>query len=195
MKPSRIGAIVLGLALLALMLALALSQLLGAPGKSDETATPRVTPLFDLVLADLQGKPQNLGQWRGKLLVVNYWATWCLPCREEMPGFSRLQDKYRDKGVQFVGISIDTPDKIYEFQKTTPVTYPLLIGDIGVMENSAALGNTRQALPFTAVFDHQGKLVLTKLGRLPEADLERQLIELIERHSQDPGSGPRASGR
>jgi thiol-disulfide isomerase/thioredoxin len=112
---------------------------------------------------------------------VNYWATWCLPCREEMPGFSRLQDKYHDKGVQFVGISIDTADKIVEFQKTTPVTYPLLIGDMTVMENSAKLGNSRQALPFTAVFDREGRLVATKLGRLSEPELDRQLAELVSR--------------
>ena len=98
-----------------------------------------------------------------------------------MPGFSRLQDKYRDKSVQFVGISIDTASKIIEFQKTTPVSYPLLIGNIGVMENSAALGNTRQALPFTAVFDGQGRLAATKLGRFAEADLERLLLELVSR--------------
>jgi peroxiredoxin len=96
-----------------------------------------------------------------------------------MPGFSRLHDKYRDKGVQFVGISIDTTDKIVEFQKSTPVGYPLLIGDITIMENSAKLGNVRQALPFTAIFDPQGRLVSTKLGRLAEVDLDRQLRELI----------------
>jgi peroxiredoxin len=96
-----------------------------------------------------------------------------------MPGFSRLQEKYHDKGVQFVGISIDNAAKIIEFQKETPVSYPLLIGDMGVMENSAALGNTRQALPFTAVFDRQGALFSTKLGRVAEPELERQLIELM----------------
>lgn len=133
----------------------------------------------DLVLADLKGQPQSLGQWRGKVLVVNYWATWCYPCREEMPFFSRLQDKYRDRGVQFVGISIDNAAKIAEFQKLTPVSYPLLIGDMDVMANSAAFGNTLQALPFTAIFDRQGKLVATKLGRFAEADLERQLLELM----------------
>ena len=98
-----------------------------------------------------------------------------------MPGFSRLHEKYQSKGVQFVGISIDDAAKIIEFQKQTPVSYPLLIGDISVMENSAKLGNARQALPFTAVFDRQGRLVSTKLGRLAEADLERQLRELILR--------------
>ena len=154
---------------------------LGVVGKSAETVTATALPIYELVLADLKGQSQGLGQWRGKVLIVNYWATWCLPCREEMPGFSRLQDKYRDKGVQFVGISIDTADKIVEFQKTTPVTYPLLIGDMTVMENSAKLGNSRQALPFTAVFDREGRLVATKLGRLSEPELDRQLAELVSR--------------
>jgi thiol-disulfide isomerase/thioredoxin len=179
MKRSYLWLILGGLTLIA---ALA-GYRLGVVGKSAETATATAPalPIFELVLADLKGQPQALGQWRGKVLIVNYWATWCLPCREEMPGFSRLQDKYRDKGVQFVGISIDTADKIVEFQKTTPVTYPLLIGDMTVMENSAKLGNSRQALPFTAVFDREGRLVATKLGRLAEPELDRQLAELISR--------------
>jgi thiol-disulfide isomerase/thioredoxin len=177
MKRSHLWLVLGGLALLA---ALA-GYRLGVVGKSAETVTATALPIYELVLADLKGQPQGLGQWRGKVLIVNYWATWCLPCREEMPGFSRLQDKYRDKGVQFVGISIDTADKIVEFQKTTPVTYPLLIGDMTVMENSAKLGNSRQALPFTAVFDREGRLVATKLGRLSEPELDRQLAELVSR--------------
>ena len=164
----------------AAMFAAAIGYRLGVLGKWAEATAPvaPAIPIFDLVLTDLKGQPQSLGQWRGKVLIVNYWATWCHPCREEMPGFSRLQDKYRDKGVQFAGISIDTAAKIVEFQEKTPVTYPLLIGDMDVMENSAKLGNTRQALPFTAVFDRQGRLFSTKLGRVAEAELERQLIEL-----------------
>lgn len=156
---------------------------LGVFGKSTEMPAPvaPTIPIFDLVLTDLNGKPHSLAQWKGRILVVNYWATWCHPCREEMPGFSRLQDKFRDKGVQFVGISIDTADKILEFQKTTPVSYPLLIGDMSVMENSAKLGNSRQALPFTAVFDREGRLAATKLGRLSEPELEGQLKDLISR--------------
>lgn len=154
---------------------------------SDEAprATPIVTnpgiSIYDLELDNLQGKRESLSQWRGKILVVNYWATWCHPCREEMPSFSRLQEKYRANSVQFVGISIDTASKIIEFQKTTPVAYPLLIGDMNAMESSAKFGNTLLALPFTAVFDKQGKLFSTKLGRLAESDLEKQLEELISR--------------
>jgi len=165
------------------LLAVAAGFRLGILGERTETATATVPalPIFELVLTDLNGQMQSFAQWRGKVLIINYWATWCHPCREEMPGFSRLQEKFRDKGVQFVGISIDTADKIIEFQKTTPVTYPLLIGDMSTMENSAKLGNSRQALPFTAVFDREGRLSATKLGRLSEPELERQLTELISR--------------
>jgi thiol-disulfide isomerase/thioredoxin len=177
MKHPLLWPILGGLALLAA----AAGYRLAMTGTAGDTATAAGLPMFELTLTDLQGQTQSFSQWRGKVLIVNYWATWCHPCREEMPGFSRLQDKYRDKGVQFVGISIDTADKIIEFQKTTPVTYPLLIGDISVMEDSAKLGNTRQALPFTAIFDREGQLSATKLGRFSEPELERQLNELISR--------------
>lgn len=170
----------LALCVIALLAAYA-GYRVGVPEKGFGSPVTPTRSIFDLKLSDLQGQPQSLGQWRGKVLVVNYWATWCHPCREEMPGFSRLQDKFRDKGVQFVGISIDDAAKIIEFQKETPTTYPLLIGDIGTMKSSADLGNTRQALPFTAVFDRQGKLALTKLGRLSEKEIEPELASLASR--------------
>jgi thiol-disulfide isomerase/thioredoxin len=190
MKRFRVWLTLCGVALLAA----AVGYRLSVPGDSTETSTAVAPPIFELVLTDLKGQPQNFGQWRGKLLIVNYWATWCHPCREEMPGFSRLQNKYRDNGIQFVGISIDNADKIIEFQKATPVSYPLLIGGIATMENSAALGNTQQALPFTAVFDREGRLFSTKLGRVAEPELERQLVELMSRDSQGIAFPARPSG-
>jgi len=141
----------------------------------------QASPIFLLALPDLSGNAQALEQWRGKILVVNYWATWCPPCREEMPGFARLQEKFAAKGVQFVGISIDTAVKVAEFQQQTSVNYPLLIGDMGAIDSSVALGNSRQALPFTAVIDRHGMISTVKLGRFAEADLERQLVELVSR--------------
>lgn len=155
----------------------------GLLGENTETALPVVMtrPIHELVLNDLNARPRQLGQWRGKILVINYWATWCHPCREEMPGFSRLYEKFLGNGVQFVGISIDDASKITEFQKETPVSYPLLIGDMDVMTGSAELGNKHLALPFTAVFDREGKLAATRLGRWAEPDLERTLTKLISR--------------
>ena len=179
MKRARVWLLLGGIALLAATA----GYRLGVLGKSAETPNvPAATLSFSkLALTDLNGQPQDLGQWRGKVLVLNYWATWCPPCREEMPGFSRLQNKYRDKGVQFVGISIDSAAKIIEFQKLTPVSYPLVIGNMEAMEKSAELGNIQMALPFTAVFNRQGTLSSTRLGRFAESDLERQLIDLTSR--------------
>lgn len=155
------------------------------PLKVTEPSSPvpaiSVAALSELALTDTKGQSQNLQQWQGKILIINYWATWCQPCREEMPGFSRLQEKYLGNSVQFVGISTDEADKIMEFQKSTPVNYPLLIGSMAVMASSANLGNIRQGLPFTAVFDRRGDLVMTKLGRWSEADLDPKLAELAAR--------------
>ncbi len=166
-----------------LLLAAVVGYRLGDLGKQAEAVAPvpsgSADSVFALALTDVQARPQNPGQWRGKVLVVNYWATWCPPCRDEMPGFSRLQQQYRDNGVQFVGISNDDASKIIDFLKETPISYPLLIGDLDAMRSSANLGNTRQALPFTAVFDRQGALAMTKLGRLTEAELEPELKRLI----------------
>ncbi len=173
----------LALAGIVLLLAVAGYQL-GFMGKAQEPPTKSAasaSALMSLPLTDVAGRTQRLDQWRGKVLVINYWATWCAPCRDEMPGFSRLHEKYQSKGIQFVGISIDDAAKIAEFQKMTPVSYPLLIGDMNTMTKSAELGNSRQALPFTAVFDREGNLAMTKLGRWSEADLEPKLNELMSR--------------
>ena len=134
--------------------------------------------LTSLSLPDPTGVIQPLSQWRGKILVVNFWATWCPPCREEMPAFSRLALKHAANGVQFVGISIDTLNKVLEFQKLTPVSYPLLIGTMDTVQNTIALGNSAQALPFTAIYNRVGVIHSVKLGRLSEFELERQLKEL-----------------
>jgi peroxiredoxin len=156
------------------------------PGITSDLPKTTISPmavkgLMDLSLPDLTGKTQRLAQWQGKILVVNYWATWCAPCRQEMPAFSRLHDKYAAKGVQFVGISIDSAEKVEAFQKETPVSYPLLIGSMSTMESAVALGNINQGLPYTAILDSQGNLVATKLGRLAEDKLEAQLETLLKR--------------
>ena len=138
------------------------------------TATVPVA-INSLVLPDILGVNQPMSQWRGKILVVNFWATWCPPCREEMPGFSRIAVKYASNGVQFVGISIDTLNNVIDFQKSAPVSYPLLIGTMDIVQSTVSIGNTAQALPFTAIFDRSGNLHSVKLGRLSEADLEKRL--------------------
>jgi len=121
---------------------------------------------------DPDGKPTNSADWQGKLLVVNFWASWCPPCVEEMPALSRLQTEFKQQNVVFVGIGIDSPSNIREFLKKTPVTYPIVIGGIDGSNISKEMGNTQGALPFTVVINPQGKAVSSKLGKISEDELK-----------------------
>jgi peroxiredoxin len=127
--------------------------------------------LYGVTLPDTQGNEQALAQWKGKVLVVNFWATWCAPCREEMPQFVDAQRELGPKGLQFVGIAVDSADKVSEFAKELGLNYPALIGGYGAMELSRTLGNGVMALPFTVVVGRDGKIVYTQLGPLPDNKL------------------------
>ena len=135
--------------------------------------------VLGLVLPDLDGREQPLAQWRGKVLIVNFWATWCAPCREEMPQFIETQARDASKGLQFVGIAVDQADKVREFAKEIRLNYPALIGGFGAIELSRALGNDLAALPFTIVLDRDGRVAHTQLGPLKPARLDTLLRELL----------------
>ncbi len=154
---------------------------LGAPPEQTraiEKADATAKALLTQTLPDADGKPQAFSQWKGKVLVINYWATWCPPCREEMPYFSRLHQKNVANGVQFVGIAIDSAAKVKTFSEETPVSYPLLIGSMDSMQSLEDLGNTAQGLPFTVILGRDGRVQSTKLGRYSEQALEKRLQEL-----------------
>ena len=127
---------------------------------------------------DLNGQRQPLSQWRGKVLVVNFWATWCQPCREEIPGFIKLQREMADKGVQFVGIAIDQGNKVNDFSRELGVNYPLLLGEESAFELQSRLGNPSSVLPFTVVIDSAGKLVSRHAGELGADQLRSSLLPL-----------------
>ncbi len=146
-----------------------------APG----AAAPNADALLAISLPDPAGKQESLGQWKGKVLVINFWATWCGPCREEMPAFVRAQTEHGAKGLQFVGIAVDQPDKVREFAQEIGLNYPVLIGGYGAMELSRTLGNSVMALPFTVVVDRSGRIVHTQLGALQEQKLHAIVGRLL----------------
>jgi thiol-disulfide isomerase/thioredoxin len=136
-------------------------------------------PLLAVTLPDTTGQEQSISQWKGKLLVVNFWATWCEPCRDEMPEFVRVQRQYGDKGLQFVGIAVDDRDKVSTYVKEIGLNYPALIGGMGAIELSKTFGNSLSALPFTIVIDRQGSIVHTQLGVLKPKQLQGFIDKLL----------------
>jgi thiol-disulfide isomerase/thioredoxin len=130
-------------------------------------------------LNTLDGRPQPLAAWRGRILVINYWATWCAPCREEIPLFVRLQQEYAAKNVQFIGIAIDQADKVRDFAKEFKVDYPLLIAGLDAVELSRKAGNKAGVLPYTLVLDRSGKIAASLIGGISEARMRAQLDPLL----------------
>ena len=122
-----------------------------------------------------------MAQWRGKVLVVNFWATWCAPCREEIPALMRLQRNYAANGVQFVGIAIDNASKVRDYAEEMQINYVLLIGSMETLGVTKDLGNPAGVLPFTVVLDHAGKVAYVHAGQLSEASLGAVLAPLLKR--------------
>jgi thiol-disulfide isomerase/thioredoxin len=121
------------------------------------------------------GKSVNTEEWRGKILVVNFWASWCPPCVEEMPTLDKLQQEFSSQNVLFVGIGIDSPTNIREFLKKTPVSYPILIGGLEGSNLSKQMGNSQGALPYTIIINTQGKATSSKLGKISEEELRKSI--------------------
>jgi peroxiredoxin len=160
------------LALIALTAGVWLAQRHHAPEPSAASA------LWQLDFPDVQGTPQALSQWQGQVLVLNFWATWCAPCREEIPDFVALRAQHQSRGVEFVGIAADNAVNIARFLQHTSVNYPILIGEGAAIGLARHLGNPNAALPYTIVLDRDGNIVLNHLGRLPRATLETVLRDI-----------------
>jgi thiol-disulfide isomerase/thioredoxin len=135
--------------------------------------------LLSSVFPDLSGRPRRLLEWQGRILLCNFWATWCVPCREEMPMLAQVREEYAAKGVEFVGIGIDSADKIREFIKEHPVGYPILAADATAIDLMRTLGNSAGALPFTVVLDRAGTVGYRKLGTVARGDLEGVLAGFL----------------
>jgi len=146
------------------------------------TATPASAStgaLFAASFPDASGQQQPLEQWRGKTIVLNFWATWCPPCREEMPELAELHNQFREQGVVVVGIAAETAPQIRDFAQSMQVGYPLLAGDMQAMELSAALGNDKNVLPYTVLIDAEGRIAQTYFGRISKSLLEQKLQPLL----------------
>jgi thiol-disulfide isomerase/thioredoxin len=120
--------------------------------------------LPDISLPDLKGQTQSLRQWQGQKLLVNFWATWCAPCRKEMPDLVRWQSELKKKGLQVIGIAVDDADSVRAYLKESPVNYPILLAPEVGSTLSAELGNGMGVLPFSAFVGRDGIIEFTHTG-------------------------------
>jgi thiol-disulfide isomerase/thioredoxin len=150
-----------------------------APKPDAPVADVRSDAFWSATLPDLANRPQPMKQWLGKVAVVNFWAPWCPPCREEIPGFLRLQDRLGGQGLQMVGVALDEADKVQAYVDETGIGYPILLGGMQAVELGQAAGNRLGGLPYTVVFDRQGNAVATLVGGVTEDRLEALVKPLL----------------
>jgi thiol-disulfide isomerase/thioredoxin len=149
-----------------------------APGAVALPSDASPAALYAASFKDAQGVSRSLGQFQGEVVVVNFWATWCAPCREEMPGFVKLQERWKGRGVQFVGLANDDPAKVVRFGTELQVNYPLWTGGAEVMDLSRRLGNRVGVLPHTVILDREGRVVDSRVGVYREGPLVERLAAL-----------------
>lgn len=134
-------------------------------------AIDAASTLFAASFEDADGRPQPFAQWRGRPLVVNFWATWCPPCVEEMPDLQRVRDEYRGRGVEIVGVGIDNAAKIRDFRDRHGITLPLLVAGVGGSDLGKELGNAAGVLPYTALVAADGSVIQRRIGRIRPDEL------------------------
>ena len=165
------------------------TEVVATPAPADASAVPvpaepakaKTVPdtLPDITLTDRDGKPTKLASFGGRPLMLNFWATWCAPCREEVPMLVAAKEQWASKGFEVVGIGIDSADKIREFSKTYQINYPVLVADGSALELLRKLGNRGGGLPYSVVLDRTGGIAERHLGALTAEDLRRVLESLF----------------
>jgi len=139
----------------------------------------RAAQFWGTNLPDLAGQRQPLAQWRGKVVVVNFWAPWCPPCRKEIPGFIALQETLGKQGLQFVGVALDEHDRVAAYADGEGINYPILLGGGEAMQLSQAAGNRLGGLPYTVVFDRKGNAIAALSGEVSRARMEALVQPLL----------------
>jgi thiol-disulfide isomerase/thioredoxin len=129
-------------------------------------------------MPDAAGKPADMKQWKGRPLVLNFWATWCAPCVEEMPELTALQNELQPGKIQILGIGIDNQASVSAFADKYKIAYPLYVAGMEGSELSRQLGNQAGGLPFTVLIDANGKVKKTYLGRLKMDELRRDIAAM-----------------
>lgn len=143
--------------------------------KQTPVETVAAQPALDFSFPDVNDKQLAISNWRGKVLVINFWATWCAPCLQEIPEFIKLQAEYQARGLQFIGVAIDEKQQVQDYLQRVGINYPVMLaGDAGIAL-SQQLGNIINAVPFTLIVSQSGQIVHRQPGELSNA----QILEYV----------------
>jgi thiol-disulfide isomerase/thioredoxin len=166
------------------------------PKESDDLQAPAISPVVpaklpQFSLKDLGGKLTPVSSWSGKSLVINFWATWCAPCRREIPLLKTLAADWAARDLEVVGIAVDYPEKVRQFAAEFKIDYPLLVGEQDAMDVAAGFGMATPGFPFTVFTDRRGEVVALYLGELhrPQADF---ILSEVQNLNQDRIALPQA---
>lgn len=136
----------------------------------------------EFALPDLEGQYHSISQWDGKVLLINFWASWCPPCVREIPAFQEIYSDYRTQNVEVIGIALDEPQYIREFLLDKEVTYTQLHGQLEVIQLMSMLGNKYGTLPYTVALNSAGQIAaIASAGELDYAQIQALLDPLLER--------------
>ena len=161
-----------GISVLALLAGVFSSQWISQTGLASD---PSIKAFFANSWQTPDGKSANSENWRQKVLIVNFWASWCPPCVEEMPTLDKIAQEYAPKNVLIVGIGIDSLSNIREFLLKNPVSYPIVVGGLEGSNLAKQMGNAQGALPYTVIINSKGKAIFTKLGKISEEELRKAI--------------------
>ena len=167
---SRSNWLILGLAVLAAAAGGYIDHRKQQPAAMDSTLIGQSLPA--LSLPDLDGKLHRLSDYRGHRVLLNFWASWCGPCLDEMPALTQAQQKFGDHAPIVIGIAMDDSIHVQAFLEEHPVNYPILLGNLAPPSTSLQLGNTREVLPYSVLIDTDGRILATHAGALSAAQLE-----------------------
>ncbi len=145
------------------------------------SAQPNQSQAFpELTLNDLSGKPHHLSEWKGRVIMLNFWASWCAPCQIEIPGFIDYQAQYQDQGLQIIGVGLDEVKKLKNTVRTLGINYPILHADPeSQYELLKKWGNSFGVLPYTVVIDRNGRLAYLQHGIVRKETFERMVKPLL----------------
>jgi len=141
---------------------------LAAEPVASETKVP--TELPDFTLEDRDGNKRSIRSWQGKSMIVNFWATWCAPCRREIPLLREIQKTNEAAGFQVVGVAVDFRDDVLKYADEIGIDYPILMGEQDGLDAVTSFGMGSIGFPFTVFTDNQGRIVLTHLGELTQPE-------------------------